>query len=95
MDHQEQEIVNETVKHAFLRNVGAVLTAMMPVCLALVVWGAGINERMREHDVKIANLERSDERMERMSERERTELLIRLDRLSSQIEELQKTLRAK
>lgn len=95
-DHERDDhhISEESIKHAFLRNVGAVLTALAPICLALFVWGAGINERMREHDVKLSNLEKADERHERFAERDRGELLAKLDRVSNQIEELQKSLRA-
>jgi hypothetical protein len=66
-----------------------------PFVVALVVWGAGVNERMKVVETRIDHIEAMERRQQEDAGEQRREILARLDRVGGQIEVLQQLVAAR
>lgn len=83
-----------TAKHAALfsalRVFGSICAALLPVCVALLVWGSGVNERIAKNETRIASIEKEGERRDKLAERDRAEILQRLNEIANDVKALRR-----
>mgnify|MGYP000617843129 FL=1 len=91
MNRPPEEEYDSREKHGWTlwKEVYGTFLGFLPFALALVAWWSYVNGKLAEHDLKLITLEKADDRHERETDRNRVEVLQRLDRIGGQIENLQ------
>ncbi len=73
------------------KEILATFIGVSPYIVALVIWGASVNERLGVDKTRLDHLEQEFSRNEQLAREQRTELIGRLERIAIQIEVLQQT----
>lgn len=88
---ERKHLADENLWHAFGRNVAAAMVALIPVAIGLISWSQNINEKIVSHEVQIQAIIRETDRTSKLAERDRQEMIQRLEQISRLLEEVRQS----